>query len=59
MGGHRLEPGKQAGYLLKVEPAFGSQSSRPNADGHTSALTGAHYFVLSTKSLGGVIGPVA
>jgi hypothetical protein len=30
-----------------------------NADGYTSALTGAHYFVLSTKSLGGVIAPVA
>ena len=39
--------------------AFRSQSSRPNADGYTSALTGAHYLLLSTESLRGVIEPVA
>jgi hypothetical protein len=38
--------------------AFRSRSSKPNADGYTSALAGAHYFVLSTELLRGVIEPV-
>lgn len=51
--------GMQAGYLLKVEPGLSVAVVDATADGYTSALTGPHYFVLSTESLREVIEPVA